>query len=174
MRNHSLQRAFQTSVAIAHATDTAEIRQRVHRAMVSEPELLLAPEFFTTWAAAHPSVAGLDIQVKRGSADNELNRYRYDATIHTTPTQVRSMATTPSWTWTKCAGLGGLHDQLVSQRLAAVRVAAIPRTGLITDVRVEEALAAGLRLADPLVQAPGTATRTNCTAWAKPPDTTLP
>jgi amino acid adenylation domain-containing protein len=158
VRNHSLQRAFQTGVAIAHATDTAEIRQRVHRAMVSEPELLLAPEFFTTWAAAHPSVAGLDIQVKRGSADNELNRYRYDATIHTTPTPVRSMATAPSWTWTQCAGLGGLHDQLVSQRPAAVRVAAIPRTGLITDVCVEEALAAGLRLADALIQAPGTAT----------------
>ena len=129
VRNHSLQRAFQTGVAIAHATDTAEIRQRVHRAMVSEPELLLAPEFFTTWAAAHPSVAGLDIEVKRGSADNELNRYRYDATIHTTPTPVRSMATAPSWTWTQCAGLGGLHDQLISQRPAAVRVAAIPAPG---------------------------------------------
>jgi amino acid adenylation domain-containing protein len=158
VRNHSLQRAFQTGVAIAHATDTAEIRQRVHRALLSEPELLLAPEFFTTWAAAHPSVAGLDIQVKRGVADNELNRYRYDVTIHMAPTPVRSMATAPSWTWTECAGLGGLHDRLVSERPAAVRITAIPRTGLITDVCIEEALAAGLRLADALVQAPGTAT----------------
>ena len=152
VRNHSLQGAFQTGVAIAHATDTAEIHQRVHRAMLSEPELLLAPEFFTTWAAEHPAVAGLDIQVKRGSADNELNRYRYDITIHTTPTPVRSLATAPSWTWTQCAGLGGLHDQLISQRPAAVRVTAIPRTELITDVCIEEALAAGLRLADTLAQ----------------------
>ena len=92
VRNHTLQGAFQTAVALARttATDAAEVRQRVQRAMVSEPELLLAPEFFTTWAADHPSVAGLDIQVKRGSADNELNRYRYDVIVHKSPTPVRS------------------------------------------------------------------------------------
>ena len=94
---------------------TAEIRQRVHRAMVSESELLLAPEFFTTWAADHPSVAGLDIQVKRGSADNELNRYRYDVIIHKTPTPVRSLAAAPTWAWAHCAGLSGLHTRLISR-----------------------------------------------------------
>src|SRR6202011_5114443 len=90
VRNHSLQGAFQTGVALARATDTdpdtAEIRQRVQRAMLGEPELLLAPEFFTTWAAEHASVAGLDIEVKRGVADNELTRYRYDIVVHKAPT----------------------------------------------------------------------------------------
>ena len=59
VRNHALQGAFQTAVALARTTtaDAAEVRQRVHRAIVSEPELLLAPEFFTTWAADHWSVA---------------------------------------------------------------------------------------------------------------------
>ena len=54
VRNHSLQAALQTAVALARtgATDAAEIRQRVHHAMLGETELLLAPEFFTTWAAA--------------------------------------------------------------------------------------------------------------------------
>ena len=47
VRNHSLQGAFQTAVALAraNATDAAEIRQRVQRAVLGEPELLLAPEF---------------------------------------------------------------------------------------------------------------------------------
>ena len=56
VRNHSLQGAFQTAVALARTTtaDTAEIRQRVQRAMLGETELLLAPEFFTTWAADQP------------------------------------------------------------------------------------------------------------------------
>ena len=102
-------------------------------------------------------MAGLDIEVKRGSADNELNRYRYDVTIHKTPTPVRSLATAPTWTWTQCAGLRGLHTQLVSQRPAAVRVTEIPRAGLITDVHIEHALAAGLPLADALAQAAATA-----------------
>ena len=179
VRNHTLQGAFQTAVALARTAtaDAAEIRQRVQRAMLGEPELLLAPEFFTTWAADHPSVAGLDIEVKRGSADNELNRYRYDVTVHKTPTPVRSLATAPTWAWTHCAGLRGLHTRLISQRPAAVRITEIPRAGLITDVGIEQALAAGLPLADALAQAtpprpPTPPPPKNCTASGKPPDTT--
>ena len=163
VRNHSLQGALQTAVALARTTtttttDTAEIRQRVQRAILGEPELLLAPEFFTTWAADHPLVAGLDMEVKRGLADNELNRYRYDVIVHKTPTPVRSLATVPTWAWTGCAGLRGLHTQLISQCPTSVRVTGIPRAGLLTDVHIEDALAAGLPLADALAQATATAT----------------
>jgi amino acid adenylation domain-containing protein len=159
VRNHSLQGALQTAIALARmtTTDAAEIRQRVHRAMLGEPELLLAPEFFTSWAADHASVAGLGIEVKRGLGDNELNRYRYDVTIHKTPTRVCSLATAPTWAWTQCAGLSGLHAELISQRPAAVRVTGIPRAGVIADVHIEQALAAGLPLADALAQADATA-----------------
>ncbi|HZE15135.1 MAG TPA: class I SAM-dependent methyltransferase, partial [Mycobacterium sp.] len=150
VRNHTLQGAFQTAVALARtaASDTAEIRQRVQRAVLGEPELLLAPEFFSTWAAEHSSVAGLDIEVKRGVADNELTRYRYDVIVYKTPAPVRSLATAPTWAWTHCAGLRGLRTRLLSQRPTTVRVTEIPRAGLITDVHIEHGLAAGLPLAD--------------------------
>ena len=48
VRNHTLQGAFQTAVALArtNATDAAEIRQRVQRAVLGEPELLLGPGVF--------------------------------------------------------------------------------------------------------------------------------
>ncbi|HTQ19128.1 non-ribosomal peptide synthetase, partial [Mycobacterium sp.] len=155
VRNHTLQAAFQTAVALARTPDpeAAEIRQRVHHAMLGEPELLLAPEFFTTWATDRPGVAGLGIQVKRGVADNELNRYRYDVTIHKGPAPVRSLAGAPAWAWAQCAGPTGLRTRLTSERHSAVRITGIPRAGLITDVRVEQALAAGLPLADALAQA---------------------
>ncbi len=155
VRNHALQGAFQTAVALARTTtaDAAEVRQRVHRAIVSEPELLLAPEFFTTWAADHSSVAGLEIQLKRGFADNELTRYRYDVLIHKTPTPARSLAATPTWTWTECEGLQGLQNQLMDRRPATIRITGIPRTGVVADVHIEHALAAGQPLADALVQA---------------------
>ncbi|OBA84205.1 hypothetical protein A9W99_05220 [Mycobacterium sp. 1164966.3] len=159
VRNYALQGAFQTGVALTRATDpleAAEIRQRVQRAIVSEPELLLAPAFFTSYAADHPSVAGLDIQVKRGAADNELNRYRYDVTIYKTPTPVRSLAIAPTWAWTQCAGLAGLHSRLISDSPVTVRVTDIPRAGLITDVRIEAGLADGLPLADALARATAT------------------
>ncbi|WP_146102318.1 non-ribosomal peptide synthetase, partial [Nocardia nova] len=162
VRNHTLQAAFHTAVALARTatTDAAEIRRQVRLAVLSEPELLLAPEFFTGWAAGRPSVAGIDIQVERGSADNELNRYRYDVIVHKTPTPVRSLATAPSWAWTRFAGLRGLHTELISRHPATVRITGIPRTGLITDVRIEHALAGGLPLADALARAAATSDTT--------------
>ncbi|MES3640154.1 amino acid adenylation domain-containing protein, partial [Mycobacterium intracellulare] len=154
VRNHSLQGAFQTGVALVRAAnDTAdvdEIRQRVQRAMLGEAELLLAPEFFTTWAAGHESASGLDIEVKRGTADNELNRYRYDLVVFKTPAPVRSLAAADSWAWAQCTGLGGLHDRLVAERPDTIRVTEIPRAGVISDVHVEHALADGLALSDAL------------------------
>ncbi|WP_172826157.1 non-ribosomal peptide synthase/polyketide synthase [Mycobacterium colombiense] len=155
VRNHSLQGAFQTGVARARteAADAAEIRQRVQRALLGEPELLLAPEFFTTWAAEQPSAVGLDIEVKRGMADNELNRYRYDVSIHKTPAPVRSLAAVDSWAWAHCTGLDGLHARLMSERPGAVRVTGVPRAGLMSDVDIERGLSAGLPLADALAHA---------------------
>ncbi len=155
IRNHTLQGAFQTAIALARggAANAAEIRQRVRHAMLGETELLLAPEFFTTWARSREATVGVDIRIKRGMADNELNQHRYDVVVHKTPAAVRSVADEPAWTWAQCEGLHGLRDALTSQRPTAVRITDIPRTGLITDVAVENALAAGLPLADALAEA---------------------
>ncbi|WP_459963872.1 non-ribosomal peptide synthetase, partial [Mycobacterium avium] len=155
VRNHALQGAFQTGIALARGggADAAEIRQRVRHAMLGETELLLAPEFFTNWADSRPAAAGLDIQLKRGLSDNELNRYRYDVLIHKAPAPVRSVAAAPTWSWTDCTDCAGLRDQLAARRPAVVRVTDIPQAGVIDDVRVEAALAAGLPVADALAAA---------------------
>ncbi|MDT5335591.1 MAG: hypothetical protein QOD90_1096, partial [Mycobacterium sp.] len=157
VRNHDLQNAFQTAIALARTgatatTDVAVIRQRVHHAVLGEPELMLSPAFFSTWAAGHASAAALDIQVKRGSADNELSRYRYDVVIVKAPAQVRSLAVVPTWTWAQCTDLTGLRSRLNAQRPDTVRVAGIPRAGVTTDVRLEHALAAGQSLADVIAE----------------------
>ncbi|WP_156669529.1 non-ribosomal peptide synthetase, partial [Mycobacterium sp. E3339] len=159
VRNHALQGAFQTAIVLTRAgeaasdTDAAEIRQRVRHAMLGETELLLSPEFFTTWALTCPAAGGLDIQVKRGFADNELNRFRYDVVIHKAPAEVRSVATAPTWPWARCAGPDGLRDELASRRPAVVRITDIPQAGVATDVGVETALAAGQPVAEALSQA---------------------
>ncbi len=155
IRNHTLQGAFQTAIALARggAANATEIRRRVRHAMLGETELLLAPEFFTTWADSRDSAVGVDIRIKRGMADNELNQHRYDVVLHKAPAPVRSVAAEPTWAWERCASLDGLRDALTTERPAAVRVTDIPRTGLITDVAVENALAAGLPLADALAEA---------------------
>jgi len=148
VRNHSLQNAFQTAIAVARTDsaatiDAAVIRQRVEHAVLGEAELLLSPEFFTTWAAQHGSAVGLDIRVKRGSADNELNRYRYDVAIHEAPALAHSLAETPTWPWSDVIEL---QERLAVERPDAVRITDIPRAGVMTDVRLENALGAGLSL----------------------------
>ncbi|AFM18252.1 non-ribosomal peptide synthase/amino acid adenylation enzyme [Mycolicibacterium chubuense NBB4] len=149
IRNHALQRAFQTGVALARTEgDAAAVRQRVQRAIVSEPELLLAPEFFTTWAARNAAVAGLDIQVKRGVADNELTRYRYDVVVHKGPASAVSLATLPVWRWSEDSDLDTVHRRIARERPPAVRVAGIPRAGVAADVHIEQALAAGCSVTD--------------------------
>ena len=129
--------------------------------MVGEPELLLAPEFFTTWAADHPCVAGLDIEVKHGVADNELNGSRYDVIIHKTPTQVRSLAAAPSWAWAQCAGRRAAHPVDIPTSHHGPHHRDPPRRASHRRPN-EQALAAGVPLEDALAQAsapnPDTAT----------------
>ncbi|CAJ1495600.1 non-ribosomal peptide synthetase [[Mycobacterium] burgundiense] len=160
VRNHSLQGAFQTGVALAHATtvDADEVRQQVQRAVLGDPELLLAPQFFSYWVAQHDGGAGVDIQLKRGAADNELSRYRYDVIIHKAPAAVRSLAAAPAWAWSDCASLSGLHCELTEQHPNVVRITGIPRTGVIADVYLEQALSDGRPLAEVLANAGATAT----------------
>ena len=146
VRNHDLQNAFQTAIAVARAgtatTDAAVLRQRVQHAVLGEPELLLSPEFFTTWAAGQPSPVGLSIDLKRGVSDNELSRYRYDVTIRRAAA-VRSLAAAPTLSWAQCGGAVGLREQLAAERPDSLRVNDIPRAGVSADVRLEQALAAG-------------------------------
>ncbi|WP_156752345.1 amino acid adenylation domain-containing protein, partial [Mycobacterium sp. ACS1612] len=118
VRNHALQGAFHASIT-----------QRADRVVIAESELLLAPDFFTSWAAEQPSAAGVDIQVKRGWADNELTRYRYDVVVHRAPTPVCSVADAPARAWT--GSLTGLRDLLASESPSAVRITDIPRAGLV-------------------------------------------
>ena len=152
VRNHTLQSAFQTgdrSCARATTTaDAAEIRQRVRRAMVSETELLLAPEFFTTWAADQPSVAGVDIQLKRGCGRQRTQpvplRRRH-------PQGARAGALAGRHTQLdvgRVRGPPGLQHRLVAERPAAVRITDIPRAGRDGRRRLEQALAAGRPLTD--------------------------
>ena len=103
VRNHTLQNAFQSGIASARRSPRMPPHPAAGAARgARRTRTSAAPEFFTTWADGHASVAGVDIQVERGTADNELSRYRYDVTIHKTHTR-RAAASTPRWTmreWT--------------------------------------------------------------------------
>ncbi|WP_437723824.1 amino acid adenylation domain-containing protein [Sorangium sp. So ce861] len=82
VRSRPLLGFFHASVELAKAADgchLGELRRRVERAMAHDKELVLDPGLFDAWARANGGRA--EVLLKRGYADNELCRYRYDVAL---------------------------------------------------------------------------------------------
>ncbi len=78
---------FHTSVQLAKAPGTITVRQlkdRVRRAVAQDKELVLDPAFFHA-VAGSVGMHGVEINIRRGRADNELTRYRYDVVFRAQP-----------------------------------------------------------------------------------------
>ncbi|WP_276568220.1 non-ribosomal peptide synthetase [Xanthomonas euroxanthea] len=81
VRNHDLLEAFHASVQLARANDdmpVAQLRLAIDRSIRQEKELLVAPDFFRALPHWLPTITHVEILLKRGDAQNELNQYRYD------------------------------------------------------------------------------------------------
>ena len=50
--------------------------------MAEEQELLFDPALFEAVRARMPRLGRVEVQVKRGDADNEVTRFRYDVVLH--------------------------------------------------------------------------------------------
>jgi SAM-dependent methyltransferase len=88
VRNLPLLPAFAASVELFQAADNdsvAELRERALRRLRHTPELVLSPAWFLTLRDRVRRVAGVEIALRRGRADNEMTRYRYNAILHVGP-----------------------------------------------------------------------------------------
>jgi SAM-dependent methyltransferase len=142
VRNLSLLEEFATAVQLTRdpSGEPATIRERVRRAVASEQQLLVDPEYFVATARELADVAGVDIQLKRGTQVNELTRYRYDVVLHKAPARVHSLADVPRVAFADLASrdLGQLGDHL--ERImgdrpgGSLRVTGIPHGGLAGEV----------------------------------------
>jgi amino acid adenylation domain-containing protein/non-ribosomal peptide synthase protein (TIGR01720 family) len=84
IRNFDLLKAYHVSVELANAPATlnaAQLAERVAHRIAQEQELLVSPEFFRALQRAEPRISSVAICPKRGRGRNELNRFRYDATL---------------------------------------------------------------------------------------------
>ncbi|MFD4430100.1 amino acid adenylation domain-containing protein [Nocardia sp. NPDC058497] len=142
VRNLTLLPYFTAGVELVRAegTDTAaNVRERVRRALLAERELLLAPEFFIALRQHLTGITGVEIQLGRMRAINELSRYRYQVVLHTAP--VRSLAAAPAQPWARFATMEALVEHLRTDRPDMVRVTGIPHAGLRQAVTSADALA---------------------------------
>jgi amino acid adenylation domain-containing protein len=106
------------------------LRSAAEQAVFLEEELVIEPEWFVRWAGAQGSCA-VDIQLKRGTAHNELTRHRYEVVLHKSPADPLNLAGLPTLDWgTDVAGLDELEQWCRSSRTAGVRVTRIPNARL--------------------------------------------
>ena len=84
VRHLGLLPAFHCSVQVSKAPPTSTIRslkRKIALAIDQEKELVVDPQFFMSLAARNPRIAGAAILLKKGYANNELTRYRYDVVL---------------------------------------------------------------------------------------------
>ena len=84
IRNHDLLEAFHVSVQRYRRGGElpAAASSAVRRAIREEEELLVAPAYLRWLCAQIEGLSQVEVYLKRGHGDNEMNRYRYDAVLY--------------------------------------------------------------------------------------------
>ena len=76
---------YHAAVQLARAESDRTVeqwQQQVHQTVSAEEELLIDPRFFIALQQRFPQITWVEIQPKRGHAQNELTQFRYDVTLH--------------------------------------------------------------------------------------------
>ncbi|ALN59020.1 linear gramicidin synthetase subunit C [Lysobacter enzymogenes] len=151
VRNLQLLRSFVNAVQLHQAsgdTDANTLRRRIDQTLLTEKELLLAPEFFTQLPQRIGSIAAVDIQTKRSRHDNELTRHRYEVVLRKHGPDVRSAADLPAQPWSPAL----LDSGALAARLAAhpegLRIVDVPHPLLQPELDALHQLQAGRRIAE--------------------------
>ena len=85
IRNLPLLPVFASSVEIVQAADAVgveQLRDRIRRHVEREQELVIAPAYFLALQSKFAKLSRVEIRLRRGRADNEMTRYRYNAILH--------------------------------------------------------------------------------------------
>lgn len=83
-RNLMLLEAYATSIEAFQATaevKVAEVRNRIHKRMQQEQQLVLSPSYFLSLQQRLAKISRVEIFPRRGNRDNEMTRFRFDAIL---------------------------------------------------------------------------------------------
>ena len=139
LRSLPLLPAFASSVELFQAANEvtiADLRDRTRRRIQMEHELVLSPAYFMSLQRLSPRISSVEIQPRRGRADNEMSRYRYNAILHVghereAPSEVAFL---------DCSEIGLTVDEIRSllQRRPGdyVGIKRIPNSRLATDLDI--------------------------------------
>ncbi|MFB2896156.1 amino acid adenylation domain-containing protein, partial [Aerosakkonemataceae cyanobacterium BLCC-F50] len=85
VRSLPLLEPYHAAVQLSQAPDDRSIeqwQQQVNQSITAEEELVIDPKFFIALKQRFPQITWVEIQPKRGYAQNELTQFRYDVILH--------------------------------------------------------------------------------------------
>jgi hypothetical protein len=135
----TLHRPFHVSLQLHRCSPEFRCKQLleiVDQKLAREQELLVDPAFFRDGALRQLGIAASSIQLKRGRHLNELNRFRYDALLHTAPapTPLRpQLAAEHDWNG-QPASLETLKVLVMAAPSAPIVIRDIPNARVTRDV----------------------------------------
>ncbi|MFB7464881.1 amino acid adenylation domain-containing protein [Streptomyces sp. NPDC056224] len=133
VRNVRLLPTLRAAVRTRRGGDPGAIAAQVAQDLEQERELLVDPDYFTSLPLALPGVGGVDVQLRRGRAHNELTRHRYDAFLYTEGTGVRNLAGAEGVTWDSLGSLASLRERLTGRLPGELRVTGVPNARLADE-----------------------------------------
>nr|ASR75187.1 AptC [Nostoc sp. KVJ2] len=141
VRNLHLLEAFHTAVEFYRAPDELSIkdlRQQIKKSIRTEGELLIDPNFFIALKQKFPRISHVQIQLKRGSAQTEMNRFRYDVVLHLDQTDIPLAE--PEWLdWqSQQLNLETIKKILTTQQPDLLGIKGIPNAYLTSEMLLLE------------------------------------
>ncbi|WYL93618.1 MAG: non-ribosomal peptide synthase/polyketide synthase [Gloeotrichia echinulata IR180] len=123
---------YHAAVQLARAESDRTVeqwQQQVHQTVAAEEELLIDPRFFIALQQRFPQITWVEIQPKRGHAQNELTQFRYDVTLHLSTNVEKTAVPWLNWqldqlSWTQ------LQDQLKLGQLEWLGIRDVPNQRL--------------------------------------------
>jgi ubiquinone/menaquinone biosynthesis C-methylase UbiE len=100
VRNLALLDLYAASVELHQAPPDmmlVELRQRVFRRIEFEEQLLISPAFFLVLQRRVAKMCAIEVRPKRGRFDNELTRFRFNATLHVGTPSPKSVVSWLDW-----------------------------------------------------------------------------
>ena len=148
VRSLPLLEPFQLSVELFRASDDVpaeRLWQTVKRNVAQEEELVVDPAFFSAICHRLTKIDRADILLKRGWAENELIRFRYDVILYVKPQEQPRLAT--AWLdWSKeNLTLSSVRELLKSSEPRTLGIARVPNARVLPEYRAAASLARGGR-----------------------------
>ena len=141
VRNLHFLEAFHTAVEFYRAPDELSIkdlRQQIQKSIRTEGELLIDPDFFIALKQRFPRITHVQIQIKRGYSQTEMNRFRYDVVLHLDQTDAQIAE--PEWLdWqTEQLNLETIKRILTTQQPDLLGIKDIPNARLTSEMALLE------------------------------------